>query len=140
MAPQVAPILPQVEPQDRVGGVLASKKPRYQYNDEAFLRFWSAYPRRVGKASAFSVWGRVVREVEPQVIIEAAAQYASEVEGLEPQFIKYPEGWLNAGRWDDEKIAKPPGAWDSDPAYVKNTPEWDARELAEEQRMNGRAT
>ncbi len=139
--PTVAPTLPQVEPQDRVGGVLASKKPRYQYNDEAFLRFWSAYPRRVGKASAFSAWKRVVAEVEPQVVIEAAAQYGAQVEGLEPQFIKYPEGWLNSGRWDDEKPTPPPAAGDTDPAWIVGTEEWNLRVLAEEEAaiaaMNG---
>jgi hypothetical protein len=105
--PQVTPVGPQVEAQSRVGGVRSSRL-RFNYPDPNFKLFWDAYPRRVGKASAYSKWLTVVREVEPQIVIEAAAQYAKENEGVEPQYLKYPEGWLSAGRWDDEVL--PDGA------------------------------
>lgn len=76
---------------------------RYKYNDPDFNEFWCAFPLRRGKAAAYRRWQKVIAAgVAPQVVIAAAASYAAEVDGKDPQFIKWPEGWLNAGRWDDE--------------------------------------
>lgn len=110
-----APNLPQLEPQvtptsgstqvvPQLGEVRTStKKPRYSYPDPNFHLFWNAYPRRVGKAAAYSKWLKAIGEVEPQVLIGAASSYAAKVAHLEPQYIPYPEKWLAHGRWQDEE-------------------------------------
>jgi hypothetical protein len=132
LEPQAVDVGPQLEPQRSVGGV-RSKRLRYQYNDEAFNEFWRVFPRRVGKASAFSRWLIVTREIEPQLVIAAAARYAAYVEAqrTEPQYVKYPEGWLSAGRWEDE-LAIPPAVGANDPAYIVGTKEYAERTKAEE--------
>ena len=106
--PQIAPLSPKVEAQPRVGGVRSSKL-RFNYENPYFKSFWDIYPRRIGKASAYSTFLKVIVEIEPQIVIDAAAQYAKEVEaqGLEARYIPYPQVWLNAGRWDDEIPAAP---------------------------------
>lgn len=103
-APQ---LVPQVTPTEQVGPQLGDvrtspKKARFSYPDPNFHLFWNAYPRRVGKASAYSKWLVAVREVEPQTIIQAASSYASKTKHLEAQYLPYPEKWLNDGRWEDE--------------------------------------
>jgi hypothetical protein len=132
LEPQAGDVGPQVEPQSPVGGV-RSKRLRYQYPDEGFNEFWRVYPKRVGKASAFSRWQIVTLEIEPQLVIAAAARYAAYVEAqrIEPQYIKYPEGWLSAGRWEDE-LAIPPAVGANDPAYIVGTREYADRTKAEE--------
>jgi hypothetical protein len=133
LEPQVSGVEPQIVPQVSVGGIRASKRLRYQYNDQGFTEFWRVYPKRVGKASAFSRWLLVTREIEPQLVIAAAARYAAYVEAqrTEAQYIKYPEGWLSAGRWEDE-LAIPPAVGANDPAYIVGTAEYADRTKAEE--------
>jgi len=123
--PQLAPVEPQIEAAPVVGDVFDSKnlepktqpktntppnrRARYAYSDEGFQAFWKAYPRHVGKAAAFGKWRIAVREVEPQILIEAAARYGSKVEAqqIEARFIPYPEKWLSQGRWEDEDDPAP---------------------------------
>lgn len=133
LEPQVGGVEAQLAPQVSVGGVRSSKRLRYQYQDEGFNEFWRVYPKRVGKASAFSRWQIVTREIEPQLVIAAAARYAAYVEAqrTEPQYVKYPEGWLSAGRWEDE-LAIPPAVGANDPAYIVGTTEYADRTKAEE--------
>jgi len=127
--------VPQLEAQPSVGGVRASKRLKYQYNDQTFQEFWQVYPRRVGKASAFSRWLIVVKEIDAKIVIDAARSYAKycATRNLEDRFIKYPEGWLAAGRWDDE-LETVAAANEGDPAYIVGTAEYAARVQAEEDR------
>jgi hypothetical protein len=50
------------------------------------------------------LWLKVVAQVEPQIVIDAAFKFAAQCEAqhIDPKFIPYPETWLNAGRWEDE--------------------------------------
>lgn len=135
-APQAAVEAPQPRdeaPQAPVGGERASRpKARFQYLDEKFLEFWNVYPRHVGKASALKKWVTATREINPDVIIAAAQRYAAQVRAqrIDPQFVKYPEGWLAGGHWDDEELVTLVG--ETNPAYILGTPEYAARMQAEE--------
>lgn len=83
----------------------ATGRKRYAYTDEDFLAFWDAYPLHREKAAAFAVWKRVVAAgISPQMVIAAAAKYAAYCDrnNVELRHRKYPSGWLNDGRWDDE--------------------------------------
>lgn len=75
-----------------------------------FGDFWAAYPRRVGKRAAERRWESLIRAgVDPQAVIDGASRYALEMRGKDAEHVKYPEGWLNAGRWEDEaRPAAPP--------------------------------
>lgn len=77
--------------------------------DEAFDRFWRAYPKRVGKAAARRAWDKAIKGgADAEIIIGAAEFYALEKKMTDPQYLKHPQGWLNDGRWQDEP----------DPAYT----------------------
>lgn len=79
---------------------------------EEFGRFWAIYPLRKAKPRALTVFCRLRRDgVSLDAILTGATVYAAERAGQEPKFTKYPEGWLNDGRWDDEP-ASPGGVVD----------------------------
>ena len=67
-----------------------------------FEEFWAAYPKKVAKQAAVKAWNKVTKTADPQAIIAGTARYAEAVKGQERQFIKSPDGWLNAGRWEDD--------------------------------------
>lgn len=78
--------------------------------EDWFAQFWSAYPRRVAKKSAWKALERVHRnqEVEFEVLIAAVKNFARSVAGNDPQYIPHPATWVNQGRWDDELPAPKP--------------------------------
>lgn len=83
----------------------ATKRTEIEANADAFDRFWEVYPRRQNKKPAFARWQTALKKgVDPEEIIEGAERYAEMVrtKGTEPQFIKNPDAWLNAGKWEDE--------------------------------------
>lgn len=68
-----------------------------------FPEFWAAYPNKKGKAAAQRVYEGLVRRGEDQQkIIDGAAAYAKFVTGVELSKVKYPQGWLSDGRWEDD--------------------------------------
>lgn len=76
---------------------------------EGFDEFWSTYPKKVAKKAAQKVWQRAVKDSSPEEIINGAQRYAEQVkrEKTERTYIKSPDGWLNAGRWEDEITPAP---------------------------------
>lgn len=74
-----------------------------------FADFWSVYPRRKDIGPAEKAWTKAVNEngTDPQVIIDAAIEYAMKRKGQDPQYTKLPATWLNARSYLDEP----------DPAY-----------------------
>ncbi|MDP3537443.1 MAG: hypothetical protein Q8S26_01930 [Azonexus sp.] len=72
---------------------------------EDFAIFWKAYPRKVGKADAAKVFGRLnlSGDLLETIMLGLAAQKASPdwlKEG--GKFIPHPAKWLNGRRWEDE--------------------------------------
>lgn len=77
---------------------------------ELFGRFWSAYPKKVGKANCEQWFLRhKVDESTLQAMLESLA-YLKTTEQWQKdggQYIPNPQTWLNGRRWEDES-AKPP--------------------------------
>jgi hypothetical protein len=73
-----------------------------------FATFWDAYPKKISKQAALKAWNKAAKTADPADIIAGARRYAALVKGSEPQFIKGPDGWLNAGRWEDEAVTTQP--------------------------------
>lgn len=77
---------------------------------ELFGRFWSAYPKKVGKANCERWFARhKVDEETLQAMLESLA-YLKTTEQWQKdggQYIPNPQTWLNGRRWEDES-AKPP--------------------------------
>lgn len=73
--------------------------------DVSFERFWEVYPKKAGKPAALKAWGKAVQKEQPDKIIAAAERYAAWLSNAKPgefrPLPKYPQGWLNDGRWDE---------------------------------------
>jgi len=73
----------------------------------SFLDFWAAYPRKIGKPTAWRSWRKVFgpswpeSRVRPDDIINAvnAQVMAGMLEG--GKFTPHPSSWLNGERWND---------------------------------------
>lgn len=88
-----------------------SPKPPSSTRDPGFVRFWDAYPRRVGKAEAFRKFqGALRRGADLEAIIAGAQRYAAANRGTEDRFIAHPATWLHHGRWEDEPTIGKPAA------------------------------
>lgn len=107
LAPNVRQLFPD-PPASRPSGASAASPARSSGKpDGDFDRFWSAYPRKVGKGQARTVWARAVRQASgPEPIIAglelARRRWADD--GTDPQFIPHPRTWLTGERWADEPL------------------------------------
>jgi hypothetical protein len=92
----------------------AGKKRRGHVNaDEAFARFWAAYPKRVAREAALKAFAAAVkRGVDPETLIAGAKRYAVERTGENAEYTKHPATWLKGGCWDDEQSG--PAVLDND--------------------------
>lgn len=75
--------------------------------DVRFDRFWSAYPKKVGKDAARKAFDKrkpsdvLVGQMLAAIAVQAASEGWQRDGG---QFIPNPATWLNQGRWQDETI------------------------------------
>lgn len=70
----------------------------------AFVRFWLAYPRKVGKKDARKAFERALKGGSVSVDrIIAAVEAQKHWDDWQRGYIPNPSTWLNQGRWDDEK-------------------------------------
>jgi hypothetical protein len=70
-----------------------------------FDDFWSAYPKKVGKAEALKAWKRIKPDADKYAkILDAVAlqKDGGQWKRENGRFIPNPATWLNQGRWDDE--------------------------------------
>ncbi|MFI0484863.1 hypothetical protein [Actinomadura sp. 9N215] len=77
-------------------------------DDPHWLKFWEAYPRRVGKEDARKAWAAAIKaRCDPEEIVAGAVRYAAEMKrlGSPKDKIKYPQGWLTGKRWNDDLTA-----------------------------------
>ena len=68
-----------------------------------FLKFWSAYPKKVGKGAALKAYQNI-KEPRPSlsVILNSLTQQGKSEQWRDKQFIPNPATWLNQRRWEDE--------------------------------------
>jgi hypothetical protein len=71
---------------------------------DAFEQFWARVPRREGKAAAKRKFDQIRKagSVPFAKLLTGIERYAAAMRSVEPQFVKHPATWLNAGCWDDE--------------------------------------
>lgn len=69
-----------------------------------FDRFWEVYPKKVGKAHAFTAWKKAKGKPSIDKIIQAVSIQAESTQWQKNggQYIPNPATWLNQGRWDDK--------------------------------------
>lgn len=105
---------------------------------ETFLRFWSAFDYKHGKAEAADAWLDIPTLTDTLVtqIVEAAKQTARK----RPQLIadgntpKMAQGWISGRRWEDEhgglekKVSKPDQSWRKQLPEIFEQPDFIDRE------------
>jgi uncharacterized protein YozE (UPF0346 family) len=84
----------------------AEAEKRQTQRQMGFDDFWSAYPKKVGKAAAKKAFAAAAKNGLPNsealvAIIESHKQ-SEQWQKDNGQFIPNPSTWLNQGRWDDE--------------------------------------
>lgn len=75
---------------------------------QEFEKFWSAYPRKVGKGAARKAFAKALirhKNLDMQMILDAVAAYASTIKDV--QYCAHPTTWLAQERWDDMVDVKP---------------------------------
>lgn len=86
-------------------------------DDPDFDRFWSAYPRKVGKGEARKAWAKIRKSgVDAAAIVAGAERYRDDPQRRRKdiEFTKHPGPWLNAERWTDQLNGNdlaPTGGW-----------------------------
>ena len=103
--------------------------------DGGFDRFWSEYPRRIGKAAARRAFQCAGADTE--VLLEAVRRQKRSSQWLRDggRYIPAPANWLAQRRWEDEPEL--PSAGQS-PGDERGAPEWLAGEVLEFQRIHSR--
>src|SRR5699024_6166012 len=94
---------------------------------DRFDEFWEAYPKRTGqnpKKPARQKFEKIIKDVDPQVLIDAAHAYARSEQNNDPKFIAQTQTWLNQERWNDEYSAPTPQPFDP----------WNTRNMTASQR------
>lgn len=73
----------------------------------AFIAFWEAYPKRVGKAAALKAWSKIDNRND-DAILAAIAWQVQQPDWLKEagRFIPHPATWLYGRRWEDEQTIK----------------------------------
>lgn len=94
-------VVPQTPPPLRATG------PSAAVLDAEFDRFWSLYPRRVGKKAARTAYGRARRTATVEQIARALRSQLPDLQAKELQYVPHPSTWLNQGRWEDDLLQEP---------------------------------
>lgn len=68
----------------------------------AFLRFWSKYPKRIGKGKAYETWRKRKCEALEARICEALEKQNGYLTREGGEYTPNPATWLNQLRWEDE--------------------------------------
>lgn len=73
--------------------------------DAEFREFYSAYPRKKDPEKARQAYIKARKKAPHSAIMQGLSRYAAECNGRDPQYIKHPSSWLNAGAWQNEPDA-----------------------------------
>jgi len=93
---------PSTSPAD--SGFLKPDSPSLKQCKDNFEKFWSAYPRKIGKDAAKREWLRKKDKPDIDTILEAIEQQKKSKQWTKDdgQYIPHPKTWISQGRWADE--------------------------------------
>ena len=78
--------------------------------DHGFNEFWSAYPRKISKKTAYASWNRIknLDDALTRKIMESLEEHkkSQQWQKDDGKFIPHPSTWLNQERWNDELKVK----------------------------------
>ena len=78
---------------------------------EAFEKFWAAYPKKVGKEAARKAFAKVKAPVDTLIAAISAQKRSTQWTKENGRYIPNPATWLNQGRWED--VLEAPAQTDS---------------------------
>lgn len=94
-----------------------------------FAEWYALYPRKTGRKAAVRAYAKAAAEVGPDRLLAGLRRQLPQLldtKARDPQFVKHPASWLNAGSWDDEVASVTPIRRDAVPDYrAPVTDEWD---------------
>ena len=99
-------------------------KTKTKTSDEAFDRFWDAYPRKVAKPDARKKFDKINPDEELlQVMLASIEKWSRSDQWTKDggQFIPYPSTWLNQRRWEDS-VPEPTKIEVSFPVIARTVP------------------
>ena len=87
---------------EKDAGNKADKPPKVRVADVDFDKFWSAYPKKVGKKEAKKAFTKV--GVSTDILVDAIEKQKQSKQWQKDngQYIPNPATWLNQSRWEDE--------------------------------------
>ncbi len=82
--------------------------PKGEEFSDAFNQFWDAYPRKVGKKTAWKAFQRAkdkppIADLVEEIKVQSGSQEWTKDGG---SYIPYPATWLNRGGWEDYLTAR----------------------------------
>lgn len=86
----------------------SNNTPHTPQRGEAFEKFWTEYPKKVGKQAAYKAWSRLKpnKELTQAILTAVESQKGADTWQKENgRFIPNPATWLNQGRWEDEPVS-----------------------------------
>lgn len=101
-----------------------------------FEEFWANYPKKDGKQDAIAVWNGMT-PADREAATRAAPRYAAAMAGKDRDYIKFPQGWLNARRFEDEvapAVQVPPPPLTEKQKWEKRVDAEGARWVAEKEK------
>jgi hypothetical protein len=98
---------------------VATEGGRESYSDD-FETWWSEYPRRIAKGTAFKAWKSAISKTSFDVLLDSVKAFAIKCSLVEQQYIPHAATWLNGERWNDEPE---PVQWDPD-AWMNKVVKW----------------
>ncbi len=90
-------------------------KSKLKYSDD-FDAWWAIYPRKVGKAKAFTAWKSATKEKTTAELLEITKRFAKSPSGNAGQFTPHPTTWLSQARYEDD-----PQEWEKERTNGKGT-------------------
>lgn len=77
-----------------------------EYQQALFDKWYSHYPKKVGKAAAHKAFRKIIKTVALDTLIDAVELHKTSAQWTRDngQFIPNPSTWLNQHRWEDEVV------------------------------------
>lgn len=81
-----------------------------------FEKFYSAFPRHIGRRAAERAWVSAIKRADPADIIAGAERLAADPNLPETRFVPHPSTWLNRDGWTDDAHPSRNGRTSTTPA------------------------
>jgi hypothetical protein len=87
------------------------KKPRAEKQSpdtDTIAEIYEAYPRKVGRASAFKAIGKALKKIPAAELLTKVKAYAASRAGQDETYTPHPATWFNGERWADSQSSPSP--------------------------------